>query len=77
MEFINTDKICSLQELICSGDINDKTGIAIYSAEGKFLCRGKWYEDKVLEYSEQFGKAHKAGTGISIAFRLIYPRTTN
>ena len=71
MKLINTDTPVKLRSLIVSGDINDKTEIAIYDAEGKFICRGKWYEDKVLEYGERFGKAVKRGTGISIAFRLI------
>ena len=71
MNLINTEKTCSLRSLIISGDITDKTHITIYSAEGKFLCRGKWYEDKILDYGEEFGRASKAGTGISVAFRLV------
>ena len=71
MKYIKTETLIRLKELIVSGDIRDKTEIAIYDRDGKFLCRGKWYEDKVLEYGERYGKAHKRGTGISIAFRLI------
>ena len=70
MKHINTDTLIQLRTLIVSGDINDKTEIAIYDAEGKFICRGKWYEDKVLVFGERFGKAHKAGTGLSIQFKL-------
>ena len=71
MKHINTDTATRLRGLIVSGDINDKTEIAIYDTDGAFICRGKWYEDKVLEYGECWGKAHKAGTGVSIQFRLI------
>ena len=73
MKLINTDTATQLRGLIVSGDINDKTEIAIYDDEGKFLVRGKWYEDKVLAYGVCWGKAHKAGTGVSIQFRLIRP----
>lgn len=71
MTLINTDKVCSLQELIMSDETNDKTQIAIYDTEGKFICRGEWFTDKVLNYAERFGKAHKAGTGHTVMFRLI------
>lgn len=71
MQIINTEKAVMLYELIVSGDIRDKTEIAVYDRDGKFLCRGRWYEDKVLEYGECHGKAHKPGTGVSVIFRLI------
>lgn len=70
MKYIDTNTTVRLRNLIISGDISDKTEITIYTNDGKFLCRGKWYEDKVLEYGECFGKAHKAGTGVSVQFRL-------
>ena len=73
MKIINTEKPVKLYELIVSGDIHDKTKIAIYDPEGKYLYRGRWYEDKVLEYGECYGKAHKAGTGVSVMFRLVEP----
>ena len=71
MKYINTESTCSLRSLIISGDITDKTQITIYSADGKFICRGQWYEDKILDYGEMIGRASKAGTGVSIAFRLV------
>lgn len=71
MKHINTDTVVRLRSLIVSGDINDKTSIAIYDADGKFVCRGKWYQDQVLDNGERFGKAHKAGTGNTVSFRLI------
>ena len=77
MSIINTDKTVSLRSLICSGQIGEKTHITIYDEAGSFICRGRWYEDKVLEYGECFGKASKAGTGCSIAFRLARPQRIN
>lgn len=71
MMLINSNKVISLQDLILSDDTNDKTLICIYSSEGKFICRDNWYADKVLEYAERFGKAHRAGTGRTITFQLI------
>ena len=71
MNLIGAGKICSLQDLILSDATNDKTQIAIYNAEGKFVTRGKWYSDQVLAYAERFGKAYKAGTGLTITFLLI------
>ena len=71
MKIINSDTPTKLATLIKSGEVDDKTRICIYDKDGKFLLRGAWYEDKVLEYSERFGEAHKAGTGHSMMFRLI------
>ena len=69
---IDSEKVTRLDSLLLeSNEINDKTTISIYDADGSFLVRGHWYEDKVLTYSKCFGKAHKAGTGRSVMFRLI------
>ena len=68
--YINTGKPVRLRTLIVSGDIDDKTVISIYDAQGKFVCRGEWYRDRVLDFGEMFGIAKKAGTGHSVSFRL-------
>jgi hypothetical protein len=68
----DSEKTTRLDSLLLeSNEINDKTMISIYDTDGSFLVRGHWYEDKVLTYSKCFGKAHKAGTGRSVMFRLI------
>lgn len=69
-KYLNTGKRIKLRSLIISGDIDDNTKIAIYTNDGKYICRGNWYEDKVLEHGEFFGLATKSGTGTSIQFRL-------
>lgn len=73
-KYINTGKVIRLATLIKSGEINDKSIICIYDAEGKFLVQGAWYEDKVLEYSEKLGKASKRASGQvnhRMMFRLV------
>ena len=71
MKIINSNAPTKLATLIKSGGVDDKTRICIYDKDSKFLLRGAWYEDKVLDYSERFGKASKAGTGHSMMLRLI------
>ena len=69
-KYVKPDHTVRLKELIVSGDIVDKTDIAIYDRQGKFLTRGKWYEDKVLDYTDRWGKA-KDSSGACVEFRLI------
>lgn len=71
MKMIGSGELIKLASLIQSEEINDKSQIAVYDKEGKFLARGAWYEDKILEFTERFGKAYKAGTGRTVTFRLI------
>ena len=56
MATITSGTTTKLEALLKSGQVTDKTWITIYNAEGKFLTRGHWFEDKVLEYSEKLGK---------------------
>lgn len=71
-KFINTGKVVRLATLIKSGEVDDKTWICIYDKNGKFLLCGTWYEDKVLEYSELFGKATKRPSGFSVNHRVMF-----
>lgn len=70
MKAIGTGAIIKLSTLIKSAEINDKSQIAIYDRSGKYLARGAWYEDKILEFTECFGLAYKTGTGRSVTFKL-------
>lgn len=70
MKAIGTGAIIKLSTLIKSTEINDKSLIAIYDRTGKYLVRGAWYEDKILEFTERFGQAYKAGTGRNVTFKL-------
>ncbi len=69
---LNSGVTTRLAALIKSGEIDDRTLINIYDREGKFLLRGAWYEDKVLEYSERFGKATKRLSGFYACPRVIF-----
>lgn len=70
-KYLNTGKAVTLRDLIVSGDINDRTQINIYDKNGNFIRRGKWFDDKMLEYiGRESGIASKAGTGYSISFKL-------
>lgn len=67
---INSGKRIKLEQLYRSREINDKSIICVYDAEGKFLARGSWFEDRILQYSEEWGEATKSGTGRSLMFRM-------
>lgn len=68
--YINRGETISLATLILSGDIDESNVIAIYDEDGKFIAKGKWYEDNILEWSDYWGIATKAGTGLTITFKL-------
>ena len=68
MKYINSTETIRLQHLIVSGEISDETIIDLFDKNGKQVTRGKWYEDNILNYSRSFGKAYKAGTGLTIKF---------
>ena len=72
MKIVNSDTPTKLATLIKSGEVDDKTWICIYDKDGKFLLRGAWYEDKVLDYSERFGKATKRPSGFSVNHRVMF-----
>lgn len=59
-----------LSDLIMSEEVSDRTIIRIYDAEGKFLAKGNWFQDQILDYAGRTGQATKPGTGLSINFRL-------
>lgn len=69
-KYINTGRTVKLSSLIKCSDITDKSIIQIYDAEGKFITKGNWYQDNVLGWSDHFGKASKAGTGLTVKFQL-------
>ena len=56
MATIKSGDTVKLETLIKGGQVNDKTWITIYDKDKKFGVRGHWFEDKVLEHSEAFGK---------------------
>lgn len=62
--------ITKLSDLILSDDVSDRSIIHIYDAEGKFLAKGHWFQDQILDYAGRTGQATKPGTGLSINFRL-------
>lgn len=64
----------TLRELIVSGDITNKSILNIFDADQRFICRGYWYEDKILKYGEEPCKSRKAGTGRSITVILLNTR---
>jgi len=72
MKIINSGNPTKLAALIKSGEVDDKTWICIYDKDGKFMVCGTWYEDKVLEYSELFGKATKRPSGFSVNHRVMF-----
>lgn len=62
--------ITKLSDLILSEEVSDRTIIRIYDADGRFLAKGNWFHDQVLDYADYIGQATKPGTGLSINFRL-------
>lgn len=56
MTSIKSGDTVKLETLIRSGQVNDKTWITVYDKDQKFRARGHWFEDKVLEQGEKFGK---------------------
>lgn len=56
MAGIKSGDTVKLETLIRSGQINDKTWITIYDKDKKFVLRGHWFEDRMLEQCEKFGK---------------------
>ena len=71
---VNDGSQHTLRELIVSGDITDKSILNIFDADQRFLCRGHWYEDRILKYGEEPCKSRKAGTGLSITVILLEMR---
>ena len=69
-KYINTGKVVTLGKLIISGDIEDKSRVEVFRADGTFVCRGNWYQDQVLNFTERKGTATKAGTGLTVQFRF-------
>lgn len=69
-EFINTGEFILLHELLLSNDINNKDIIQIFDAEGKFLDKSYWFGDRLANWYNSVGRAHKAGTASVISFRL-------
>lgn len=68
--FVNTGKRVALETLILSGDISDVTFISIFDAEGKLISAGRWYEDRILRYTQRLGIAQRVGSAPSYKFIL-------
>lgn len=62
--------ITKLSDLIMSEEVSDRSIIHIYDTDGKFLAKGHWFQDQILDYAGRTGQATKPGTGLSINFRL-------
>lgn len=71
MKHINTGTPVRLKTLIVSGDVQDDTKITIFNKDGAFLTAGNWYQDQVLNYIDKVGIAKKAGTGLTVSFRIL------
>lgn len=71
MKHINTGRTVKLKTLIVSGDIQDNTRIVIFDNDGIFLTAGNWYQDQILEHVDKVGTATKAGTGLTISFKIL------
>lgn len=56
MATIKSGDTVKLETLIRSGQVDDRTWITIYDKDKKFGVRGHWFEDKILEQGEKFGK---------------------
>ena len=67
---INSRKAVRLATLIKSGEIGDRDIIQIFNADGRFVTKGNWFQDNILEMSHFFGFATKAGTGLTVSFKL-------
>ncbi len=68
--YINTGNTIKLKALMVSSDITDTTIIQVFDQEGKFLTKGNWFQDHVLDYSDKYGVATKLGTGLTVNFKL-------
>lgn len=75
--YINNGKPVKLRSLIVSGEIKDGTIIDIFDSQGRFVCKGHWYEDRILAFGERIGRAHKVGSGVSVTFMLEKKNVTN
>ena len=64
-------KTTRLAHLIKSGEIDDRTPIQIYGSEGKFITEGKWYEDKILNYTENLGFVEKSARNLRTRFVIF------
>lgn len=73
MKHINTRVPVKLATLIVIGDIQDNSIVQIFDNTGSFLIKGRWYEDSVLSYADAVGIASKAGTGLTVSFKLSQP----
>ena len=69
-QHINTGKAVKLSSLIKSDDITDHSIIQIFSAAGAFITKGNWFQDHILDWGDSWGQATKAGTGLTVNFRL-------
>lgn len=69
-EYINSGSIIKLQTLIQCGEVEDKNIIQVFDETGVFVTKGNWFQDNVLEYGQCKGIATKAGTGLTVNFKM-------
>ena len=78
-KWINTGMPVTLRRLVESGDIQangDNTVIQIFDEAGRFLMKGRWFEDHILGMINERGQrgvAWKTGTGLTVNFRFGHP----
>lgn len=68
--YLNQRQAVRLRKLATAGEIDDETMIHLYSAAGKPLMMGRWWEDSMLEYTGETGYATTRADGDGIDFRL-------
>lgn len=69
-KYINTGEVVKLSDLIESEDIDDRSIIKVYNADGKFVTKGNWFQDHILDWVGSYGTAKKAGVGLTVSFHL-------
>ena len=69
-QYINTGKVAKLSDVVMSGDVGDRDIVKVYDAEGKFITKGNWFQDHVLDWAGFYGIASKAGSGLTVSFQL-------
>lgn len=71
MKYINKNVPVTLGSLITCGDISDGAIIEIYDQNGALKARGSWFQDNILNFTDSWGTASKAGTGRTIRFNVM------
>ena len=71
MQIINDGKIHKLMELLLSLEVDDHTVISVYDPDGRMIARGKWYEDHILELTDDRVLGRVTGDRERVNFRMV------